>query len=157
MLHSIKHLYRRAIQLCTRIAWLGPLIVRLVVGTAFVLTGWGKLHNLDGVTEFFTSLHIPFPHPQAVFISTLEFVGGLLLIAGLGTRIIALLLSGTMVVALLTAIIPKAESVLDIPSSIELTYLAIFVWLIVHGAGAASLDRVMSRRGAVDHQVGEAA
>jgi putative oxidoreductase len=154
---SIKNLYLRAIQLCNRLGWLGPLIIRLVVGTAFVLTGWGKLHNLEDVTKFFESLHIPLAGPQAAFIATLEFAGGLLLIAGLGTRIIALLLSCTMIVALATAILPKAESLAEIPSSIELTYLAIFAWLIVHGAGSVSLDRVIARRGSVDHQVGEAA
>jgi uncharacterized membrane protein YphA (DoxX/SURF4 family) len=39
-------------------------------------------------------------------------------------------------------------------STIELTYLVIFVWLVVHGAGKASLDHVLARR---DPQVGEAA
>src|SRR5213078_496633 len=110
MLTSIKTLPRRALEICNQLGWIGPLLVRLIVGIAFVLTGWGKLHSLDNVTEFFTDLGIPLPHANAVFVSTVEFVGGLLLILGLGTRIAAALLIGVMTVALLTAIGPKADS-----------------------------------------------
>ena len=157
MLTSIKTLYLRAIRLCTKIDWIGPLVVRLLVGTAFVVTGWGKLHSLDQVTDFFASLHIPAPGAQAAFVSTVEFVGGLMLITGFGTRIASLLLIGVMTVATLTAIAPKADSLIDLVSSIELTYLALFVWLLVSGGGAASVDRLLVRRGQADHQVGEAA
>lgn len=154
---SIKHLYHRALRLCTRLAWLGPLVVRLVIGLAFVVTGWGKLHNLDQVTDYFASLHIPFPGPQAAFVSTVELVGGAMLILGLGTRIAALLLIGVMTVATLTAKLPEAESLIDLASTIELTYLVTFVWLVLHGGGKASLDHLITRRGQAAEQVGEAA
>jgi putative oxidoreductase len=157
MLTMIKTSSRRALELCAKLGWLGPLAVRLVIGAAFVLTGWGKLHNLDGVTGFFTDLGIPAPHANAVFVSLVELIGGALLIVGLGTRIAAAFLIGTMAVAFLTAILPKADSVLDLFSTIELTYLVIFVWLALHGAGRASLDRVLARRGPSDPPVGEAA
>ena len=44
-----------------RLAFLGPTLARLTLGVVFIGTGWGKLHSLDNVTEFFTSLHIPLP------------------------------------------------------------------------------------------------
>ena len=157
MLTSIKDLSRSALGICAKLSWIGPLLVRLLVGVAFVLTGWGKLHNLDGTTSFFAELHIPLPHLNAVFASTVEFVGGLLLILGLGTRITALFLIGVMTVALFTAVLPKADSVLDLFSTIELTYLVIFVWLGLGGAGKASFDHLLFRRGPHDPQVGEAA
>jgi putative oxidoreductase len=147
MFTAIKTLSRRAREICAAVSWLGPLLVRLIVGTAFVLTGWGKLHSLGNVTDFFTELNIPLPHANAVFVSTVEFVGGVLLIVGLGTRIAAALLIGVMTVALLTAVGPKADSSLDLFSTIELTYLAIFAWLVVSGAGMASLDHVIAGRG----------
>jgi len=140
---SIKTVVSRALQLLTTVSWLGPLLVRLTLGVAFVLTGWGKLHHLDSVTEYFTTLHIPLPHANAVVVSTIEFAGGILLILGLGTRIAALLLIGVMAVAILTAKLPEAESWLDLFSTIELTYLVTFVWLAVAGGGAASLDRAV--------------
>jgi putative oxidoreductase len=154
MFTQIKTLSHRLLGLCAQLSWIGPLAVRLIVGTAFVLTGWGKLHSLDNVSDFFADLHIPMPYANAVFVSSIELVGGVLLILGIGTRIAAALLIGVMSVAFLTAIWPKAESFWDVFSTIELTYLVIFVWLLVHGAGKLSLDHLLARR---DPHVGEAA
>ena len=152
---STKALYQRALQQCAKLAWLGPLAFRVVIGAAFLRNGWHKLHMLDDITGFFTELHIPMPHANAVFVSSVEFVGGLLLILGLGTRIAALLLIGVMAVAILTAVYPDADkSTLD---SIELSYLLGFLWLVVGGAGSVSIDRVLARRGHAGHQVGEPA
>lgn len=157
MLTIIMPLSRLARGISTKLGWLGPLLVRIIVGLSFAVGGWGKLHNLDGITKYFTSLGIPVPGANAVFVSIVEFVGGLLLIVGLGTRIAALLLIGVMAVAFLTAILPEAQGVLGLFSTIELTYLVIFVWLVVNGAGAISLDRLLVRRHQPDPQVGEAA
>lgn len=157
MLTIIRPLSRLARGISTKLGWLGPLLVRIIVGLSFAVGGWGKLHNLDAITKYFTSLGIPVPGANAVFVSIVEFVGGLLLIAGLGTRIAALLLIGVMAVAFLTAILPEAQGVLGLFSTIELTYLVIFVWLVVSGAGAISLDHLLVRRNQPDPQVGEAA
>jgi len=54
------------------------------LGQAFVQSGLGKWRNLDGVTTFFDQLGIPAPHANAVFIATLELVGG----ACLGEQIV---------------------------------------------------------------------
>ena len=62
------------------------LAVRLYWGWQFVQTGWGKLHNQARITDFFTSLNIPFPALNAHFVSGLEFFGGILLILGLASR-----------------------------------------------------------------------
>jgi putative oxidoreductase len=161
MLTSIKTLYQRALRLCAKLDWLGPLAVRLVVGTAFVITGWGKLTNLAKVTGYFESLHIPLAGPQAAMVSTIEFGGGLLLIVGLGTRIVSLLLIGVMTVAILTAKLGEADGFVDLltslPTTIELTYLVTFVWLLLGGAGPASIDGLIARRGPAGPHVGEAA
>jgi len=81
----------------------------------------------------------------------------LLLIAGLGTRIASALLIGVMGVAILTAKLAELHGVVDLANTIELTYLVMFVWLLVAGAGAASLDRLIARRGHVEPRVGVAA
>jgi len=39
--------------------WLAPLFARITVGYVFMLTGWGKLHNLPEVVANFTSFHPP--------------------------------------------------------------------------------------------------
>src|SRR5271168_5542606 len=75
------------------------LAIRLYWGWQFAQTGWGKMHNIAKIAGFFSSLNIPFPSANAHFISGLEFVGGILLILGLGSRFIGLLLAGNMFVA----------------------------------------------------------
>ncbi len=128
-----------------RIDWLPPLLIRLVLGVTFVLTGWGKLHNLDNVIKFFESLGIPAAGVQAPFVATVELVGGLLLLAGFGTRVAAALLTAVMAVAIYTAIWPKAEGFTEVLGSIEAIYLVTFVYLAVHGAGAVSADHLVVR------------
>src|SRR5258708_12664980 len=53
------------------------LAVRLYWGWQLVQSGWGKLHHLDKVTEFFTSLNLPAPGTMAVLISCLELFSGI--------------------------------------------------------------------------------
>ena len=122
------------------LSWMGPLAVRLSLGAVFLGTGWGKLHNLGQVTSFFTDLGIPFPAAQAAFVSGVELIGGTLILFGLFTRFAAVPLMGTMVVAILTAKRPEIDGIRSVLAFEEFTYLAGFLWLLVGGAGKASLD-----------------
>ena len=124
---------------------IGPLAVRMTLGLVFLTTGWGKLHNLETVTAFFETLHIPAAHATAAFVSGVELVAGGMLLLGLGTRIAALLLSGVMAVAIWTARLPELHGVVELANTIELAYLASFVWLLVSGGGAVSMDRLIVR------------
>src|SRR6202042_2796238 len=85
------------------LAWLAPLVARITVGWVFLLSGWGKLHNLPQITENFISWGIPFPHVLTPFTSGVEFFGGMFLLAGLLTRISAGALGITMIVAIKAA------------------------------------------------------
>ena len=80
-------------------SWAGPLLMRLIVGYTFMLTGWGKLTNLAQVTENFVGWGIPFPKILTPFVSGVEFFGGVMLILGLFTRIPAAMLAVVMLVA----------------------------------------------------------
>jgi len=124
------------------LSWVGPLAVRLSLGAVFLGTGWGKLHNLGQVTSFFTELGIPFPAAQAAIVSGVELIGGTLILLGLFTRFAALPLMGTMVVAILTAKRPEIDGLRTLLAFDESIYLAGFLWLLVAGAGKASLDRL---------------
>jgi putative oxidoreductase len=132
--------------LTRKLAWLPPALARLALGVVFVQTGWGKLHSLDQVTAFFQSLGIPAASVQAPFVAGVEFVGGLLLIAGLATRLAAVPLAGTMVVAILTAQLKNVHGVGDLFGLLEFGYLIVFVWLAIAGPGALSLDHLIARR-----------
>src|SRR5258705_12804972 len=79
------------------------LLVRLYWGWQLIQSGWGKLHHLDKVTEFFTSLNLPMPAQTAVAISCLEFFGGIFLAIGLLSRLTALALTINLIVAYITS------------------------------------------------------
>lgn len=127
-----------------------PLVTRLVIGAGFVMTGLGKWKHLDATAAFFGSAGIPAPFANAVFVSTLEVVGGALLVAGLMTRTFALLLSSTMVVALLTAdrgafagALGGSRALTDVTAVV---FLMLLLWLAGWGAGAVSLDAALGRK-----------
>src|SRR3974390_3053852 len=79
------------------------LAVRLYWGWQFAQTGWGEIHNIPHVTEFFMSLGIPAPGLNAWVVASMEFVGGILLIVGIGSRLTGLALSVDMIVAYVAA------------------------------------------------------
>src|SRR5437660_12896963 len=98
----VQRLARLGLRAAAALAFLAPLLTRFTMGHAFFLTGRGKLANFDNTVEFFASQNIPFPTLNAAFVSRLEYYGGILLVVGLLTRIVAALLASTTVVALLT-------------------------------------------------------
>lgn len=126
------------------------LLVRLYWGWQFAETGWGKLHHLSGVTGYFASLNIPLPGPTAVFISLLEFLGGILLIIGLGTRVIGFLLAVDMFVAYLLTNTDALRTILSHPgnfySDAAYTFLIASLIVFIFGAGRFSLDYWIFRR-----------
>ena len=124
-------------------AWAGPLIMRIIVGYTFMLTGWGKLTNLAQVTENFVGWGIPFPKILTPFVSGVEFFGGVMLILGLFTRIPAAMLAVVMVVAIKSAKWGDVDSLETLLGFEEATYFAAFMWLAIAGPGDASLDRLL--------------
>src|SRR5437016_1652181 len=60
-------LYDLPVAVARRLWWLAPLLARVTVGWVFVTTGWGKLHNLQKIIDYFTELGIPYPQLQAPF------------------------------------------------------------------------------------------
>jgi len=126
--------------------WLGPLIARLVVGEVFMTSGWGKLQNLEFVTENFIGWGIPFPHILTPFVSGVEFVGGILLMLGLFTRIAGGMLAVTMLVAIRSALWDQVDSLDTLLGFSETAYFAIFTWLAIAGAGKLSIDHFLSEK-----------
>jgi putative oxidoreductase len=133
---------QRGQQLAQTVHPVGPLLARLTVGYAFIESGYGKVTNLDKVTEFFTELNIPAPALQAVFVSNVELLGGALVLLGFLTRLISWPLVGVMLVALITAKSEDVHSFSDLVGTIEWTYLALLTWLGISGAGLFSLDHL---------------
>ena len=120
------------------------LLIRVSMGWGFFLTGKGKLLNLERTTRFFDSLHLPLPKFQAILAGSTEMVGGLLLIAGLGTRFISIPLAFTMVVAYLTAHRDEAfASLSDFTDQAPFPFLMAALVTLAFGAGKFSVDRLL--------------
>ena len=128
-----------------RLHWLPPTLARLTVGWIFLWSGWGKLHDLESVIEFFGSLGIPHPELQAPFASATELVCGMLVLAGLFTRIASVPLIVTMVVAIVTAQREHVAALGDLFGLVEYLYIVLLIWLGVEGAGPFSVDYLLVR------------
>ncbi len=146
MLKKIVALYVGATTKVDRLSGLVPLVIRLSVGIPFVVTGWGKLHNLDQIIGYFTSLGTPAPELQAPFVAGLEFFGGWALIFGIGARFFATPMMFTMVVAILTAKRDKIDDWTDLFDFIEWHYLIFFLVIALIGAGPISIDGLIARK-----------
>jgi putative oxidoreductase len=128
------------------------LAVRLYWGWQFMQTGWGKLSDIDKVIQFFTTLGIPAPALNAYFVSALELGGGLLLILGLGSRLIAVPMVINMLVAYITADREALFSIFSSPDKFTgatpYTFLFACLLVLIFGPGLFSLDALLaSRRG----------
>lgn len=136
-------LIRQPANIASYFAWAGPLIMRLIVGYVFMLSGWGKLNNLPQITQNFAEWGIIFPKIMTPFVSGVEFFGGIMLILGLFTRIPAAMLAFTMLVAIKSAKWEAVDSLETLLGFEEATYFAGFLWLAIAGPGAVSLDRLL--------------
>lgn len=126
---------------------LGTTALRLAVGIVFTAHGAQKLFQMTpaGVAAFFEQIGIPLPLANAYLVIALELLGGLALIAGLGTRVLAALLAAVMGVAFATV---HASHGFFLPNGYEfvLVMFAASVTLVFQGAGAFALDNLVSER-----------
>src|SRR5579863_1965118 len=126
------------------------LAVRLYWGWQFMQTGWGKLTNIGKVIHFFTDLGIPAPALNGYFVSGLEFGGGLLLVLGLGSRLIALPLVIDMMVAYILADREALFSIFSDPDKFTgaapYTFLVASLIVLIFGPGKASVDAFLTAR-----------
>jgi putative oxidoreductase len=125
------------------------LFVRVYWGWQFFQTGEGKLRSLSRVTDYFTSLGIPAPAFNAHFVSALECFGGILLLLGLGGRLIALPLTFDMIVAYITADRAALLSIFSKPddfyAAAPYTFLMASLIVLIFGSGRFSLDYLIER------------
>ncbi|MBI2985771.1 MAG: DoxX family protein [Deltaproteobacteria bacterium] len=123
----------------------GLLILRLGVGLIFITHGYPKMAgkgtdpkvNRQGLENSIRRLGLPFPHEMAIVVGTIQFVGGLMLWLGLGTRLAAFSLAVIMLVAATRNFVEKQFlGSADWPFSLLTSLLA----LLLTGGGTLSLD-----------------
>jgi uncharacterized membrane protein YphA (DoxX/SURF4 family) len=138
------------------------LFLRLMAGGVFLWEGILKFVYINQGIGRFTKLGMPFPHFTANFVGYLEIVGGLLLLSGLMTRLIAIPFIIEMIVAILSTKISLyfGTSPLPLPPSppqfgmwavlhevrSEYAQLLTTAFLLVNGPGRWSLDALLQRK-----------
>ncbi len=131
------------------------LLVRLYWGWQFMQTGWGKLHHIAGVTDYFTQLGLPLPHVTAIFIAWLEIVGGVLLILGLASRLIALPLFLDMLVAYIVAdrdaFLAFFSDSGKFTAAAPYTFLFAALLILIFGPGLFALDTLIAKMQTTNH------
>jgi putative oxidoreductase len=145
----LRHLYRRFFGAIDYLRSPFLLAVRLYWGWQLIQSGWGKLHNLEKVTEFFTSLNLPMPGQMAVLISCVEFCGGIFLALGLLSRLTALVLTINMIMAYVTADREALRSIFSDPdkfyAAAPYTFLVASLIILIFGPGNVCLDTLFDR------------
>ena len=138
------------------------LALRLMAGGVFFWEGLLKFAYVNQGVGRFTKLGMPMPEVLAPAIAVLEIVGGLLLVSGLGTRLISVPFIIEMIVAMLSTKIslylgtsplpaPPAPPVMGgwaVLHEIRSEYAQIMtcVYLLAAGPGPWSLDALRLRR-----------
>ena len=122
------------------------LLGRLAIGLVFMSTGWGKVHSIAKVTEFFTSLHIPAPGLNAVVVGWSELLCGTALVLGVMTRLATIPLIVSMIVAILTAKRGDIHGFFDLVAFEEFTYLVVLIMIAILGPGAIAIDHILAKR-----------
>lgn len=122
----------------------GLTLIRVIVGIVFLAHGYQKLFavGIGGIAAGMGQIGLPLPYVSATLLSLTEFLGGLALILGLGTRLAAAPLAFAMLVATTVA---HGAGGFFLPTGFEyaLTLLTLNLALILTGPGAFALDNVI--------------
>jgi putative oxidoreductase len=113
------------------------------------LAGKGKLLNIERTTEFFSTLNIPMPLLSVYLAASTECFGGLLLVVGLASRLVAIPVAFTMIVAFVTADYEALTSIFSDPdkfvAAAPFPFLLSALIVLAFGPGAFSLDALIKR------------
>lgn len=113
-------------------------LLRIGAGLLYMQHGVQKLFGLFGGMD--GSGGTAALMSQLGLAGVLETFGGLLLVLGLLTRPVAFLLAGEMLVALLQVHLPRGGVPIQNGGELPLLFMLVFLFLVGHGAGPASLD-----------------
>jgi putative oxidoreductase len=121
----------------------GIAVVRIIMGCVLIITGHEKLiSGIQRVSATMLKNRIPFPTVAAAYITTLELVGGVLLLIGLGARWLGLLYIGEFLVVSFYVLVPT-RGWMD--ARLPIMLLAGALMLFLCGSGKASLDGLLPK------------
>lgn len=122
------------------------LLIRLVLAYGLSKPAIMKWQGIEDVASWFGSMGIPFPYVNAILAASTEAAGVILLVLGLGTRIISIPLMFTMIIAIITVHMGNGFEAGNNGFEIPLYYFLMLFGLMVNGSGKISLDFIISRK-----------
>jgi putative oxidoreductase len=146
---NMKSTILRLAQQLGRLAGLTPVVVRVIVGFMMFAHGVDKLSGgvagIAGFGEFLSSAGLPAGLLLAWFATLLELVGGVMLIVGLLSRVIAGLMTIELLVAiaLVTGQVGLISGDQGVGYERDLAYIAGFLVVLLLGPGRPSLDHLL--------------
>lgn len=125
-------------------SYLGVLFIRLAFGFHLLYYSWSDVVNLSAGenAEWLDSLGIPFPIVMSWLYILTQFLGGLLLIIGFKTRLIAIPLILTFLVAFF--LVHATDPYKDSFQAIQM--LAVSFFFLFNGSGKLSLDDYLKNK-----------
>lgn len=126
---------------------LGLLLARVILGIVLIAHGWQKLTTwgISGTAASFTKMGVPAAHLSAAFAAIVEFAGGIALILGILTPVVALLVVLDMFGAFL--FVHSGHGVFIDGGGWELVgVIGAASLALLGGAGRFSLDHLLNRR-----------
>jgi len=122
------------------------LFLRLILAYGFYTPAINKLRDVSAIGDWFASMDYPLPYLNAYLATATESLGVILLILGLGTRIISIPLMIVMIVAIFTVHIGNGFTAGNNGFEIPLYYFLMLFTLMILGPGRISLDHLLFGR-----------
>jgi putative oxidoreductase len=116
------------------------LLGRILLSILFILSGFAKLTAISGTAQWFGSIGLPLPTVVAVGAGLVELFGGLAILVGFQTRIVAIVLAIFTLAATAIAHLNFADQIQLLMLQKNLGLTGGFILLAVLGAGAYSID-----------------
>ncbi|MFJ5758912.1 DoxX family protein [Neobacillus sp. NPDC093182] len=126
---------------------IGAFILRITLGAIFFIHGVVKFQGgIENTAGWFESLGLP--GVTAYGVALLEIIGGILLIVGLATRLVAalfalLMIGATVKVKLAIGLLGNGQMA---GYELDLAFLAIAVYLVINGSKLFSLSKLLFQR-----------
>lgn len=127
---------------------IGKSLLRIVLGVIFFIHGLAKYQGgIDNTVAFFESIGVP--GFMAYIVALIEFIGGIAMILGIGTRIVATLFAFIMIGAIFTAKLHAGflGNGQTVGYELDLALLAISIYFILSNKSILSLDNMLSTYG----------
>jgi putative oxidoreductase len=126
------------------------LALRVYIFSQLFISGQGKLSNIAKVSDYFASLGVPLPTLNAYLAGATEAFGSLLLIIGLASRLSAIPVAFTMLIAYLTADLEAVTKIFSDPDKFvkddAFPYFAGALIILIFGPGRLSIDGLIKWR-----------